>query len=148
MEVTQFAEFVDHRVYADTNAFVYFLERHPAFYDRVLPFFEAAAQGKLQLVTSELTVAELLVQPYKMGRADIAATYRRFLTDEGLIDLVPVSLNVLEAAAASRAALGGRLADAVHIASASLSDCSAFVTNDHGIRSAPPLKIIRLAKSS
>jgi predicted nucleic acid-binding protein len=78
MEVTRFAEFVDQRVYVDTNAFVYFLERHREFYDRVLPLFEAAAQGKLQLVTSELTIAEMLVQPYKMRRADIAATSRRF----------------------------------------------------------------------
>lgn len=148
MEVKQFAALVDQRVYVDTNAFVYFLERHPEFYDRVLPLFEAASQGKLQLVTSELTVAELLVQPYKMGRADIAATYRRFLKDEGLIVLVPVSLNVLEAAAASRAALGGTLADAIHVATASLSDCSAFVTNDHGIRSAPPLNIVQLAQRS
>lgn len=145
MEVTRFAELVDQRVYVDANAFVYFLERRPAFYERVLPLFEAAAQGKLQLVTSELTVAELLVQPYKMGRADIAATYRRFLKDEGLIDLIAVSLNVLEAAAASRGTLGGSLADAIHVATASLSDCSAFVTNDRGIRPAPPLKIIQLA---
>lgn len=144
MEVKRFAGLVDQRVYVDTNAFVYFLERHPDFYERVLPLFEAAAQGKLQLVTSELTVSELLVQPYKMGRADIAATYRRFLKDEGLIDLVPVSLNVLEAAAAARSTLGGSLADAIHVATASLSDCSAFVTSDHGIRLAPPLKIVRL----
>ena len=148
MAVTRFAEFVDQRVYVDTNGFVYFLERHPKFYERVLPLFEAAAQGTLQLVTSELTVAELLVQPYKMGRADIAATYRRFLKDEGLIDLVPVSLNVLEAAAASRGTQRGSLADAIHVATASLSDCSAFVTNDHRIRSAPPLKIVQLAQSS
>ena len=148
MEVTPFAALVDQRVYVDTNALVYFLERHPELYERVLPLFEAAAQGKLQLVTSELTVAELLVQPYKMGRADIAATYRRFLKDEGLIDLVPVSLNVLEAAAASRGTQGGSLADAIHVATASLSDCSAFVTNDHRIRSAPPLKIVQLAQSS
>ncbi len=145
MEVTRFADLVDQRVYVDTNAFVYFLERHPEFYDRVLPLFEAAAQGRLQVVTSELTVAELLVQPYKMGRADIAATYRRFLKDEGLIDLVPISLNVLEAAAASRGTPGGSLADAIPIATASLSACSAFVTNDHRIRSAPPLNIIQLA---
>ena len=143
--MTRFAELADQRVYVDTNAFVYFLERHPALYERVLPLFEAAARGSLQLVTSELTVAELLVQPYKVGRADIAATYRRFLKDEGLIDLVPVSLNVLESAAASRAALGGSLADAIHVASASLSDCAAFATNAQGIRSAPPLKIIQLA---
>lgn len=145
MEVTLLAALVDQRVYVDTNAFVYFLQRHPEFYGRVLPLFEAAAQGRLQLVSSELTVAELLVQPYKLGRADVAATYRRFLKDEGLIELVPISLNVLEAAAASRGTLGGSLADAIHIATASLSDCVAFVTNDHGIRAAPPLKIIQLA---
>lgn len=59
--MTRFADLADQRVYVDTNAFVYFLERHPSFYERVLPLFEAAAQGRLQLVTSELTVAELLV---------------------------------------------------------------------------------------
>lgn len=145
MEVSPFAKFKDQRVYLDTNGFVYFLEKHPEFYLRVLPLFDAAMQGELQLVTSELTVAELLVQPYKMGRADIATTYRRFLKDEGLIDLVPVSLGILEAAAACRATLGGSLADTIHVATANLYGCSAFVTNDQRIRSAPPLKILQLA---
>ena len=78
-----------------------------------------------------------------MRRSDITAIYRRFLKDEGLIELVPASLNALKTAAACRGTLSGSLADATHVATASLSDCSAFVTTDHGVRLAPPREIIQ-----
>lgn len=146
MAVSPFASLKGQRVYLDTNGFVYFLEKHPTLFQRVQPLFEAAMLGELQLVTSELTVAEVLVQPFKMNRADIATTYRRFLKDEGLIELVPVTLAVLESAAALRGTLGGSLADAIHVASANEHECSAFVTHDQRIRSAPPLNIVQLAE--
>jgi len=54
------------RVYFDTNAFVYFLDRHPEYFGLVAPFIEAAANGSLLGVTGDAAVAETLVKPYQL----------------------------------------------------------------------------------
>ena len=144
MEVIRFAALAGSRVYIDTNILIYFLEKHPQWIAQVLPLFEMAAQGTTTLVTSELTVAEILVHPYKLGRADLATRYKRFLKDEGIVELIALSFDILDAAAATRAALGGTLADAMHVATATLSGCTAFVSNDAEIRLPPPATVITL----
>ncbi len=73
-------------VYLDTNCFIYFLEKHPLFFTIIFPVFEAAVTAGFQIVTSELTLAELLIRPCQLGRADIA-TYREFLTDAEIVTL-------------------------------------------------------------
>ena len=57
---------------------------------------------------------------------------------------MPLSLDVLEAAAASRASLGGTLADAMHVATASIAGCSMFVSNDREIRVPLPMQKVSL----
>jgi predicted nucleic acid-binding protein len=95
------------RVYLDTQCFIYFLEKHPILFPVILPIFEAAMNGDYQIVTSELTLAELLIRPYQLGRSDIAITYREFLADIEIVTLTPISLNMLDKAAAIRAAHNG-----------------------------------------
>lgn len=91
------------KVYLDTNCFIYFLEQHPDFSPRVLPIFAEAMNGQYQIMTSELTLAELLVRLYQLQCTDIATTYRKFLTDTDLMLLCPISLNILDKAANIRA---------------------------------------------
>ena len=141
MEIKAFA---GKRVYVDTNILVYFFEKHPEWFAEVMPLFEMAARGEVALVTSEFTVAELLVRPFSLGRSDIVVGYKRFLKEEDIIELVPLSLDVLEAAAASRASLGGTLADAMHVATASIAGCSMFVSNDREIRVPLPMQKVSL----
>lgn len=118
------------RVYLDTNCFIYFLEKHPIFFPVILPVFEAAMNGNYQIITSQLTLAELLIRPYQLGRSDIAITYREFLVDAEIVMLTPISLNVLDKAAAIRAAHKTALPDAIHIATALEAHCDVFMTND------------------
>lgn len=122
------------KVYLDTNCFIYFLEKHPVFSPVILPVFEAAMKGDYQIITSELTLAELLVRPYQLGRSDIAMTYREFLVDAEIVMLTPISLNVLDKAAAIRAAHKTALPDAIHIATAVEVHCDVFMTNDRKMK--------------
>lgn len=132
------------RVYIDTNCFIYFLEQHPHFSTVVRPIFEQAMQGQYQLITSQLTLAELLVRPYQLGRVDIALTYRDFLTDAELMQLVPISLGILDKAAATRATYKTALADAIHIATALAQHCDVFVTNDRKMKGTDSLHMTYL----
>jgi predicted nucleic acid-binding protein len=122
------------RVYLDTNCFIYFLEKHPILFPVILPVFEAAMNGDYQIVTSKLTLAELLIRPYQLGRSDIAITYREFLADIEIVTLTPISLNILDKAAAIRAAHKTALPDAIHIATAVEAHCDVFMSNDRKMK--------------
>ncbi|MGA7341055.1 MAG: hypothetical protein WBE72_07795 [Terracidiphilus sp.] len=47
----------------DTAPLIYFIEKHPAYLSLIRPFFEAMERGEIQVVTSTLTLAEVLVHP-------------------------------------------------------------------------------------
>ena len=52
----------------DTAPLIYFIEEHPVYLPLFHPFFEAVDRGDLQVVTSTLTLTEVLAYPYRRGR--------------------------------------------------------------------------------
>ncbi|WP_434782501.1 type II toxin-antitoxin system VapC family toxin [Ferrovum myxofaciens] len=56
-----------HRVYLDTNVFVYFLDRNPDYFSVVAPIIEAIDSGLIIGYTGDAAVAETLVKPYQIG---------------------------------------------------------------------------------
>jgi hypothetical protein len=51
----------------DTAIFIYFIEEHPQFLPLVEPLFGEVNEGRKKLVTSALTLLEVLVVPYRSG---------------------------------------------------------------------------------
>lgn len=56
----------------DTSPFIYLVEKHPAFYSKVLPIFASLDAGDARGVTSVLTLLETLVQPLQKGASALA----------------------------------------------------------------------------
>ncbi len=50
-----------HRLFLDTAPVIYYVERHPAYFNRVSPIFDRIDSGLLTAVTSPVTLAECLV---------------------------------------------------------------------------------------
>ncbi len=121
------------RVYLDANIVIYFVEDFPEYRARIADLFRAIVDTDAVLVSSELTLAEVLVQPLRNRQDDIVQEYETFLTG-GDIELIPVSRAVLRRAAVLRAELRMKMPDAIHVASAAANGCSLFVSNDDGIR--------------
>jgi len=117
-------------VYLDTNAFIYWLEGSPTYADQLRSLFGCLEGGKIQATTSELALAELLVKPIAEGNAAMEHACEEFLTSRRNLALVPVSRQVLLRAARIRALERVRLPDAIHVATALLSGCEVFLTND------------------
>ncbi len=55
----------------DTGPLIYYIEEHPVFFARVQPFFEAAEQNEFRIVTSFVTLIEVLVHPLREGSARV-----------------------------------------------------------------------------
>ena len=51
----------------DTAIFIYFIEERPQFLPLVEPLFREADEGHRELITSALTLLEVLVVPYRSG---------------------------------------------------------------------------------
>ena len=51
------------QIYLDTNIFIYALEAYPEYVSILTSVFAAIDKGQVKAVTSELTLAEVLIKP-------------------------------------------------------------------------------------
>lgn len=132
-------------VAVDTAVFIYLIEEDPRFLRHVLPLFEDADRGVRVLVTSALTLLEVLVVPYRTGNRQLADRYERLLTSSRGVRVVDLTRDHLRAAAQLRAATGVKTPDALQLASALAAGCRTFVTNDRRLPSVPGLRVLQLS---
>lgn len=132
-------------VAVDTAVFICFIEEEPRFLPLVLPLFSEADEGKRELVTSALTLLEVLVVPYRAGNRQLAERYEQLLTRSRGIRMIELTRDQLRAAAQLRAATGAKTPDALHLVSALGAGCKTFVTNDRRLPSVPGLRVIQLS---
>ncbi len=128
----------------DSVAFIYFIEEHPTFAPLIAPVFEEADRGERELVTSALTLLEVLVVPYRAGALSLAERYEVLLTRSRGLVLVDMDRVLLRSAAGLRAMYGVRTPDALQLAAALTVRCGSFVTNDRAIPPIPGLEVIQL----
>lgn len=132
------------RVGVDTAIFIYWIEEDPRFMPLVEPLFEEVAAGTREMVTSALTLLELLVVPYRAGNADLAQRYEELLTNSRGIAVIDLSRDQLRIAAQLRAATGVKTPDALQLAAATSAGCTAFLTNDRSIPAIRGLRVLQL----
>ena len=127
------------RLYVDANVLIKAVEgsgETQSFCRRLLQPHDGVV-----VVTSELSVAEVLVGPFKKRGESIegplSSAFMALLRPGGSIDVVPVGRDILIGAArlrATRPAL--KLPDAIHWSTATASDCTHFVTGDERLLTA------------
>lgn len=132
-------------VYADSNVFIYTVEGIEPYAQALRPLLASVAAGETRVVTSELTVAEVLVKPLRLADAVLYQAFEDALAAPG-VRLVPISYEVLLRTARLRAAGRLRTPDAVHAATAQLSGCDVLLTNDAGIVAVPGVEVVRLSE--
>jgi len=130
----------------DTAAFIYFIEEDPRFGPLLRPLFEQADGGDREIVTSAVTLLEVLVVPYRAGDLALADRYEALLTRGRGLRLVDPDRLQLRAAAQLRARHSGlRAPDALQLAAALGAGCTALVTNDRRFPEVPGLRIVQLS---
>jgi predicted nucleic acid-binding protein len=128
----------------DTAIVIYLVERHERYLPVVRPLFEAADEGRLELVTSAITLLEVLVVPYRAGNAALAIRYEALLTRSRGLELVEVARPLLRAAAQIRGVHAARTPDAIQLATGLARRCGSFLTNDRRMPSLPNLPVLHL----
>ena len=130
-------------VYVDTMTLIYTVERFPAYWPLLEPLWQTAQAGAVEIVSSELTLMEVLVGPLKSGNAALERAFEQVLLGTEM-RLLPITQPILREAARLRATTKLRTPDALHAATAGQVGCVLFVTNDVGFRGVASLPLVIL----
>lgn len=139
------------RVYCDANVFIEALEGEGPLARALDALFSSVARKSLTLVTSALTLAEILQKPLEDGDRTLVTAYLVLLSNDrsGLVETVDVERAILVDAALIRARKKSlKLPDAIHIATAERSGCVRFLSRDQRLVGATTLPILDLGPDS
>ncbi|MBA4368014.1 MAG: PIN domain nuclease [Desulfobacterium sp.] len=127
----------------DTAPLIYFIEENPKYIETVRLFFEAMDRGSFLVVTSTVTLLEVLVHPLRCNNRELATEYRDILLNSKLMTL-EVSNVIAEQAAQLRAVHNIRTPDAIQISAALDARATYFFTNDIRLPDIPSIQILSL----
>ncbi len=116
------------KVFFDTNLFIYMFEGLEPYRSRVLAIRERMIDRRDQIVTSAMTLGEVLVKPTKLGQASLIEQYDRAIRSTAKV--VSFDPSVAWRYASLRATHTLRNADAIQLACASHFGVDLFITND------------------
>ena len=137
------------RIYLDTNVFIAAYEGNRTRGDHAWQILAAIDDGEFTGVTSELTLAEVLVKPLEEGDYDRAQRYQEIICSGTGFDVPSIDRSVLIEAATLRAVRKSlRLPDAIHVATARLNECSHIVSDDRRMPYGPGLGIVPLGPAT
>jgi predicted nucleic acid-binding protein len=134
------------QIYLDANIWIYALEGFPDFAQELTTLFNSIGQGNLTAVTSELSLAEVLVMPIKNANPTQQETYKQALSSTLNVRVIPVQRDILIEAARLRAVVKLKLPDAIHAATALTARCSTFLTNDRGFQTVPGFQVVLMSQ--
>lgn len=122
-------------IYLDVNIFIYAIEGYPQFESYLFELFEQIDAGRLQAITSELSLAEALVKPAMNGNIELEKIYTEAIQSTQWLKVIPVTKEILIGAAKIRGKITQlRLPDAIHLMTAKSTLCSSFLTNDKQLK--------------
>lgn len=137
-------EYQGQTVGVDTAPLIYYIESHNAYSPAVDPFFEAMDQEDILVVTSTITLLEVLVQPLRLDRIDLVTQYREILLNANNLVIVDVVPEIAESAAGLRAKYNLRTPDAIQVATTMFMGSTTLLTNDKEMRKVSDIQIVLL----
>jgi predicted nucleic acid-binding protein len=115
------------RIYLDSAPIIYTVEQ-------VMPY-ASMIDTRLSLpdvicVTSDLARMECRVKPLKIKNIELLKDYDYYF-DMAMAEIIVLSHQVMDCATNIRARYGFKTPDSIHLASALVSKCDVFLTNDY-----------------
>jgi len=122
-------------IYLDTAPVIYFVEGHQEFGPLVKTVMETGKKGQVELISSVVTLTEVLPRPVQMNSWKLVNQLVDFLRSGDLIHLVEITPDVAQQAGILRGSYPFlRTLDAVQIAASLEVGADAFLTNDKKLR--------------
>jgi predicted nucleic acid-binding protein len=121
------------RIFWDTNLFIYLFEGHGLHFDHVRRLRQSMLARSDQLITSALTLGEVLVKPIEEGDHELRQNYEEAITSTALV--IPFDAPAARIFAALRTDRSLRPPDAIQLACAAHARVDLFITNGARLQS-------------
>ena len=119
------------KIFFDTNLFIYMFEGLEPNRSRMLAIRKRMIERGDRLVTSAMTLGEVLVRPTRLGQTSLIEQYDRAIRTTAQV--VNFDSSVAWRYASLRATHTLRSADAIQLACAAHLGVDLFITNDHDL---------------
>jgi len=117
------------RIFWDTNIFIYLFENYGKFSQIAAELREKMLLRGDQLLTSTLTVGEILVKPMQADDQELCQKYETSISNTAIV--LPFDLRAARLYASLRTDEALRAPDVVQLSCASVGGADLFVTNDN-----------------
>jgi predicted nucleic acid-binding protein len=117
------------RIFWDTNLFVYLFEDYGRLSQMTVELREKMLLRGDQLLTSTITLGEILVKPLRLGDLDLCKKYEDAINSVAIV--LPFDLKAARLYAAIRIDKALRAPDVVQLSCAGSSNTDLFITNDN-----------------
>jgi len=129
-------------LFLDTAPLIYFIEGGTAYQTNLKKLFAAFDKGDFFILTSTLTILEVLVQPLKLNRQDLVDQYRQILSPASGIEIIEMTSAITYRAAELRAKYGLKTPDSIQVGTALEYGAKYFLTNDIRLKTVKEIKTI------
>jgi predicted nucleic acid-binding protein len=116
------------RLFWDTNLFIYLFEDYGPFSASVEELRAKMLKRGDQLLTSTITLGEILIKPMQAGDAQLCRTYERAIASAAT--LIPFDVKAARHYASVRSSWPIKPPDAVQLSCAASAGVDLFITND------------------
>jgi len=138
------ANFKQKLVFIDTAPLIYFIEGSSIYQNLLTQFFLAIDNGEFSLISSSITLLEVLVKPIKSNEIDIVESYKNILTKSAGIEIIKINIPIAIKAAEIRAKYNLKTPDAIQVATAIENRADYFFTNDEKLKVVDEITVICL----
>lgn len=128
----------------DSAPLIFYIEEHQDYVDLLVPFFADLEHGSFRVVTSTVTLLEVLVHPLRHGDEALAHHYNDILLSSPNVSTRPVTFATAQEAAELRARHNLKTPDAIQLATAIREGATTFLTNDRDFPQLSGLSVLRL----
>jgi predicted nucleic acid-binding protein len=132
------------KICLDTAPFIYFVERNKDYLKTVKSVFAEIDAGKIEAITSTITLLEVLVHPLRKKNVILAEKYREILLYSEGVTTFEILNEISEIASELRAKYSIRTPDALQIGTGIFHGADKFLTNDVNLKKVNEIEVIVL----
>ena len=129
------------RIAFDTSFLIPILEDMSLKGNQFTRILQLSERKSVTLITSAVTLLEVLVHPYRAKDFEAVDRYYGYLTQQSLLRILPLTADIADYAANLRARYGFKTPDAIQIATALKDKATLFLTQDHCFRKQKEIEI-------
>lgn len=131
-------------LFIDTAPLIYFIEGHSDYNEKLSELFKSNENGDIYFQTSTLTLLEVLVQPLRHQKLELARQYENILTTSSNLEIFDIDIQISIQAAQLRADYNIKTPDSIQIATGIDKNADFFITNDKKLKNIDKIKVLTL----